>query len=82
MFDLNNIHVISAYKSESDKGKTSLTYLISYVTNNLICQEMLHKIIGLLFISCWSIKLRPLFCTSSVPTAYAISVLESTRAKE
>jgi hypothetical protein len=48
MFDLHQAHLVNVQKRASDKEKGVAAYQFSYVTNNLICQEVLHKIIGLL----------------------------------
>jgi hypothetical protein len=47
MFELYQGHLVNAWKGASDKNKLAVTRKVSYVTNNLICQEVLHKIIGL-----------------------------------
>lgn len=46
MFDLHQAHLVNAQKRASDKVVDFAVYKVSYVTNNLICQEVLHKIIG------------------------------------
>jgi hypothetical protein len=43
MFDLHQAHLVNVQKRASDKIINVSVSAASYVTNNLICQEVLHK---------------------------------------